>query len=550
MQVLWGNMLPGFSIMGNVLTKPLGIVAAGHKETSNAARVLLEEGGNAFDAALGAMCAACVCEPLLASLGGGGFLLAQAAGKDAEVFDFFTHTPSATENNLQAKLDFYPIQADFGPATQEFHIGLGSMAVPGVVAGLFAIHKAHCRLPLDRIIEPAVYLASEGVRINALQKFISEILQPIVAATPEATALLKPMFSPGRLAEIGDFIANPDLADTFELLAKHGSRWFYEGDPGQQLARDCAAHGGLITLADLSGYEVIQRKPVTVKSHGATISLNSPPSPGGCLIAFALSLLDKNHKAEHLRGHISGHQWGSAEYLMKLARVMQASGIVREQHGMAAGLDDASAEKILQAEHLELWRETIRRGGMASRGTTHISVADADGNLASLTLSNGEGSSYVLPGSGIMLNNMLGEEDLNPDGFHRMPAGVRLASMMTPTIVRLADGGQIALGSGGSNRIRSAILQVLVNMLDFNMDLEQAVNSPRMHLEGRHLSLETGFSDVALRSLEGSWPEVKQWPESNLFFGGVHAVERLANGEFRAAGDPRRGGATAIAINP
>ena len=535
-------MSAGFSILENTLGIPLGIVASGHKETSNAARVLLEEGGNAFDAALGAMCAACVCEPLLASLGGGGFLLAQAADKDAEVFDFFTETPTVAKGDL----DFYPIQADFGPATQEFHIGLGSMAVPGVVAGMFAIHKAHCRLPMEKIIEPAVYLANEGVRINALQKFISEILQPIVNATPEASALLRPMFSPGRLAEIGEFIANPDLADTFERLALHGPKWFYEGEPGQQLANDCAARGGLITLADLKRYEVIQRKPVTIKSHGATISFNSPPSPGGCLISFALLLLDKNRQA----GRQGAREWGSAEHMLELARVMQASGIVRDSNGMASGLDQASAEKILQAENLAHWQGMLSSGGLATRGTTHMSIADADGNLASLTLSNGEGSSYVLPGSGIMLNNMLGEEDLHPDGFHRMPPGIRLASMMTPAIVRLPDGGQIALGSGGSNRIRSAILQVLVNMLDFDMGLEQAVKAPRMHLEGDHLSLEAGFSEAAVQSLEAAWPGVKHWPETNLFFGGVHAVERLANGEFRAVGDHRRGGASAFASKP
>jgi len=523
------------------LAKPLGIAASGHIETSNAARMLLEQGGNAFDAALGAMCAACVSEPLLASLGGGGFLLTQAAGKEVQVFDFFTQTPSATQGDL----DFYPIQADFGTATQEFHIGLGSIAVPGVVAGLFAIHQAHCRLPLEKIIEPAVYLAREGVRVNPLQKFISEILQPIIEATPAATSLAKPVFGPGRLAEVGDSITNPELADTFEALVSHGPRWFYEGEPGQQLVRDCAAHGGLITLADLQSYEVMRRKPVMVESHGAIISANSPPSPGGCLIAFALSLLDKIRPGDRL----GDHEWGSPEHAMKLTRVLQASSIVREQHGMAAGLDNETAEIILQPESLAQWQETLRTGAMASRGTTHMSVADADGNLASLTLSNGEGSSYVLPGRGIMLNNMMGEEDLHPNGFHRLPPGVRLASMMTPIIVSLPEGGQIALGSGGSNRIRSAILQVLVNMLEYNMGLESAVIAPRLHLEGDHLSLEEGFSCAALRSLEGAWPGVEQWPELNLYFGGVHAVERLANGEFRAAGDPRRGGATAIAMS-
>ncbi len=118
------------------MTKPLGVAASGHKETSKAARILLEEGGNAFDAALGAMCAACVCEPMLASLGGGGFLLSQTAADETRVFDFFTQTPSATTGaDRPGELDFYPIHADFGTTTQEFHIGMGSIAVPGVVAG-------------------------------------------------------------------------------------------------------------------------------------------------------------------------------------------------------------------------------------------------------------------------------------------------------------------------------------------------------------------------------------------------------------------------------
>jgi gamma-glutamyltranspeptidase/glutathione hydrolase len=517
------------------LTKPLGVAASGHKETSKAARILLEEGGNAFDAALAAMCTACVCEPMLASLGGGGYLLAQNAVGDSQIFDFFTQTPSATNGEL----DFYPIQADFGPTTQEFHIGLGSIAVPGVVAGLFAIHKTHCRLPLEKIIEPAVLLAREGVRINKLQHYINEILQPIIDASPEAKALATPMFTPGRLAEIGEFIYNPDLADTFEALVQHGPQWFYTGEPAQQLVSDCAQSGGLISAADLRSYEVLLRKPVTVESHGARISVNSPPSPGGCLTVFALSLLDKIRPGEH--------QWGDSQHAVALTSVMEAASLVRKRYGLDAGLDAETAETILSGENLTDWHGMLRSGALSSRGTTQISVADAAGNLASLTLSNGEGSSYVLPGSGIMLNNMLGEEDLNPGGFHSMPAGVRLASMMTPTIASLADGGHIALGSGGSNRIRSAILQVLTNVLEFNMGLEQAVNAPRLHLEGNHLNVETGFSEATLQALEVKWPGLEQWPDFNLFFGGVHAVEHLANGEFHAAGDPRRGGAVAFA---
>jgi gamma-glutamyltranspeptidase/glutathione hydrolase len=517
------------------LSRPLGVAASGHKETSRAARILLEEGGNAFDAALGAMCAACVCEPMLASLGGGGFLLAQRSGGDSRVFDFFTQTPSATHG----KLDFFPIHVDFGTTTQEFHIGMGSIAVPGVVAGLFSIHKSHCSLPLEKIIEPAVYLAREGVRINRLQHYINQILEPIIDASAEATSFARPMFAPGRLAEIGEFIYNPDLADMFEALTKHGPEWFYAGEPAQKLVVDCLHNGGLISAADMRSYEVILRKPITIESHGARISVNSPPSPGGCLAVFALSLLKNIRPGEH--------DWGSPQHALALTRVMQASSLERKRHCLTSGLDEQGAAAILSSDSLSEWRRTLQSGSLASRGTTHISVVDSSGNLASLTLSNGEGSSYVLPGSGIMLNNMLGEEDLNPDGFHRFPAGIRLASMMTPAVASLADGAQIALGSGGSNRIRSAILQVLTNVLEFDMGLEQAVAAPRLHLERDQLNIEAGFSEQALQALGSQWPAMETWPGTNLFFGGVHAVQRLANGDFRAAGDHRRGGAVSIA---
>ena len=517
------------------MSKRLGVAASGHKETTRAARVILEEGGNAFDAALAAMCAACVCEPMLASLGGGGFLLAQKGSGESQVFDFFSQTPSAASGDL----DFYPVEVDFGTTTQEFHIGMGSIAVPGVVAGLFSIHRSLCRLPLNKIFEPAMYLASEGVRVNRLQDYINQILAPIIDASEQARSFAAPMFAPGRLAEIGEYIYNPDLADTFEALSRHGPDWFYTGEPARRLVDDCAQKGGLISAHDMRSYEVIRRKPVTVETYGAKISVNSPPSPGGCLVAFALSLLEKMQA-----GKID---WGGSEHALALARVMQVASYERQKRALDGGLDDQGASAILSADNLSEWRKIMSRGGLATRGTTHISVADGDGNLAALTLSNGEGSSYVLPGSGIMLNNMLGEEDLNPDGFHRLPPGVRLASMMTPAIARLADGGQIALGSGGSNRIRSAVLQVLLNILQFDMDIEKAVHAPRLHLEHDHLDVEAGFSQPALDALASDWPDIKTWTETNLFFGGVHAVQRLANGEFRAAGDHRRGGATAIA---
>jgi gamma-glutamyltranspeptidase/glutathione hydrolase len=207
-------------------------------------------------------------------------------------------------------------------------------------------------------------------------------------------------------------------------------------------------------------------------------------------------------------------------------------------------------ERLLGADTVREWQQALQLNSLFSRGTTHISVADRAGNIASLTASNGEGCAYVLPGTGIMLNNMLGEEDLNFGGFHRWKEGVRLASMMSPAVAELADGTRIALGTGGSNRIRSAITQVLVNLLDFGMSLGAAVTAPRMHLEGDMLSIESGLAGETLAALQAMAPRHHVWPEKNLFFGGVHAVSIKHGGIFDGAGDPRRGGAVAFARTP
>jgi gamma-glutamyltranspeptidase/glutathione hydrolase len=193
-------------------------------------------------------------------------------------------------------------------------------------------------------------------------------------------------------------------------------------------------------------------------------------------------------------------------------------------------------------------RRVMRRYAIRARGTTQISVADAAGNLASLSLSNGEGSGYLLPGTGVMLNNMLGEEDINPEGVHRWPRDRRLASMMAPSLITLRDGTRIALGSGGSNRIRSAILQVISNRVDFGMPLAEAVSAPRIHLEGGLLNLEPPCGAETLAGLARHHPRIKCWEAPNLFFGGVHSVARRANGRLEGAGDPRRGGVTRIAL--
>ena len=531
---------------------PRGAIACGHPATAAAAQEMLDEGGTAFDAALAALCAATVAEPVLCSLAGGGFFMAWPDGQAPRLYDFFVQTPAARPGDPQAAadLDFYPVLVDFGTATQEFHIGLAAAATPGTVRGLFTVHRELGSLPMRRIVEPAARLAREGVPLRPVDSYLFSVVGPILTARADSSAAYtRP---DGTLLREGDRITQPALAGTLEALAEEGDELFHSGAIGQQLVAACQQQGGLLTLADLESYRVERRRPLERRYHGARIVTNAPPSTGGILIAFALALLDGLDPARL--------GFGSAGHIALLTEVMALTNRARVEarldEAASAAEEQAAARRILDEALLARYACEIRGHPPSLNGTTHISVVDNDGNIAALSLSNGEGCGYVLPGTGVMLNNMLGEADLNPGGFHGWARSSRLASMMAPTIALLADGGVVALGSGGSNRIRTAILQVLVNLIDFAMTPEQAVTAPRLHFEEGIANVEAGFPEGAsLAALQSETirPLIERsiaWPRHNLFFGGVHAVARGRDGRLAAAGDPRRGGAALVLQRP
>lgn len=503
----------------------MAVIAAGHAETAEAAAQALAAGGNAFDAAVAAWCAACVAEPVLASLGGGGFLLAKRAGSAPVIYDFFVHTPR--HRRAVADTDLRPVAVDFGDAVQVFHIGLGAMATPGAIAGLFEVHRTLCRLPLADLIAPACAMARDGIPQNAFQHRIASIVLPILRAHPAAFSPHASPSRPGELAAPGEILRQPELAASLERLASEGGRLLYDGPWGERLAADCAAGGGHLTEADLSAYRVVRRAPLTGTYRDTCIHTNPPPALGGALILYTLRLLGQ------ARLDVMGA--GSAAHLDALARAMTLTQRLRRE-----GRGDPSADPV--AEELA----ALMAGPRFMRGTTQISVADRTGNLASLTLSNGEGAGYVLPGTGIVMNNMLGEEDINPEGFHGWPEDRRMGSMMSPTLMACADGRWIVTGSSGSNRIRSAILQVLVNLVDFGLPLEAAVAAPRLHFEDDLLSLEPPVAADVLAELQARW-QVRLWNAPSVFFGGAHSVARTADGTLAGAGDPRRGGVVRFA---
>ena len=494
---------------------------------------MLREGGNAYDAALAALAAACVAEPVLASFGGGGFLLARPADAAPRVYDFFAQTPRV--RRPEAELEFFPIVADFGTATQEFHIGRGSIAAPGLVRGMFAIHRELASIPMRDIVDPAVRYAAEGVTLNALQAYIYSIVAPIYMCSPETRAVYASKREEGRPLTEGECLRQPELADALESLALEGEGLFYEGEIANSIIADMAV-GGHLTAEDLSAYRVEQRVPLLIDYRGMRLATNPPPSSGGLLICFGLKLL------EALQPEVA--RFGSNAHLERVARAIELTAESRLSTQAIDGLHP-DPERLLDPTHITRYREALSARAPSRRGTTHISIIDSKGNIASLTLSNGEGAGYLVPGTGIMLNNMLGEEDLNPGGFHRWTPDQRMSSMMAPTVVVDANGDTIATGSGGSNRLRTAILQVLINLINYRLSVEEAVQAPRVHYEEGLLSVEGGHDIAQLGNLLEVFPQHQIWEGSNLFFGGAHTVVSQ-RGEMHGAGDPRRGGVCTV----
>ncbi|MGR3715655.1 MAG: gamma-glutamyltransferase [Thermohalobaculum sp.] len=509
---------------------PQFAIAAGHDLTAAACEDVLRAGGSAVDAAIAGALVACVAEPVLAGLLGGGFLMVRPAQGRAELLDCFVQTPK--RKLPEAELDFRAIQADFGETTQEFHIGAGAIATPGLAPGLAEAHARFGRMPLRDLVVPAVRAAREGVTVTEFQASLGRIIAPILQATPGSRALM--CGEDGAPLGPGAVSRNPDFADVLEVFGHEGPRFVTEGEVAAGLLA-LAGEGGHLSPNDLKSYRPEWRRPVEVARGRARIAVNPPPALGGVLVAFALELI--------------GPDAGAAD----LARVFEATTRARLEAGLQGDPEGGPEDHIMRLLSPTLvarYRAELQGRKAATRGTTQISVVDGTGMGAALTISNGEGNGSIIPGTGIMPNNMLGEEDLVPGGWHSWTPDTRLSSMMTPMAVSWPDTkGRDALamlGSGGSNRIRTALAQVLVNLLDRGMVLGDAVEAPRLHVEaGEPPAVDfelPGLAEADRAAILAAFPEARGWAERSMFYGGVHAVTRDGRGNVRAAGDPRRGG--------
>lgn len=531
----------------------LGAVATGHPSTSDAALVILRAGGNAMDAAVAAALAAGVCEPLLMGLGGGGLAtIREGATGQVNVLSFFSVFPGL-ECGLEPR-EFRGLDVDYGPTRQVFHVGAGAAAVPGTAPGLEALWRRWGSLPLEIVAAPAIELARSGWRVSRGMHVIATMLEEITSSSNERMAAL---FNPGgRTIAEGMLVRPTRLAGPLEDFGREGAAPFVSGRHAEALLEAYGPPRGSLGRADLEAFTPQVLAPLEVPYRGATLYVPPVPCIGGALLAFGLGLLDR----------VCCHDKGDpVEVARALAAVMAATDQARSEGFDEDLFEDGSVDRLLSPENLErhvgaCLAEMKRShcGGPAGPGepppgpipgnTTHLSVVDAAGNAVALTASNGETCGDLWPGTDIAVNNFLGEDDIHPLGFHLGPPGAAFRTMMTPALLVEADGGVLAMGTGGANRIRTAMLQVVRHLVDGGEGLEAAVMAPRIHVEDGSVQVEDlAVGQAFLDAISGGHRGVTRFESRHLYFGGVHTAGLRGDGTLQAFGDPRRSGDGRIA---
>ncbi|HSL01376.1 MAG TPA: gamma-glutamyltransferase [Rubrobacteraceae bacterium] len=510
------------------LTKTFA-ASAGTPYAAEAAAEVYREGGNAADAAVAAAAAVSVTEPLLSSIGGGGFALVREPAGDAELIDYYDAMPGKglPRSSFGAGGNPQTVVLKYGAGVNSI-VGGAAVAVPGALRGWEKLLERHGRLPLAQNLRPAVRFAREGFRLCKTSAMWCQVAEEVLRHTDETR---KNFYKGDRVYLEGEKMSFPELADTLEEIGEEGVSLFYEGRLGRRLSSYVLEMGGILTERDLAEYEAVVRDPLVVAYGPGEMYTNGAPSAGGATLAQMLKV-------------VSGYDLASlstAEYVRVMSGAMRLALRDRE----IAYVDGAENEIVARRLTSDGYAEEQRRrivGLFGSPHTTHLSCVDAGGLAVSITATMGYGSGLVVPGTGIPMNNTLGEPELNPKGFHALEPGERLISSMCPTIVSSEEGGLISLGSPGASRIPTAILQTLVNVLDFGMPLEAAVLAPRFHAEGDLFAYESGARTADL----DRFGQVLVYDEPSMYFGGVNAVRRTPEGLFEAAADPRRSGGVAI----
>ena len=499
-------------------------VSAPNAASAQAACDVAAAGGGAVDAAVAAMLVAMVNEPGVVSIDAGAFVTVWPTGRpDAVTIDGCVAMPGLGRPSDAAPPDVREVETTYGGGVT-MTVGMGSVATPGALAALDLAHSRFGRMPWAEVVSPAAAVAQDGFRLGtASGYYLPHVRDSVFAWDAETAATLNG--ADGAWVEAGEHMRHGGLGDTMALVAAEGARTLYDGALGAVVAADMAARGGVLTSEDLAAYRAIERPALAVRCGPWQLRTNPPPAIGGAVLAALLTLL----------GDRPLGQW-SPDDVTLLTRAQQIVLGYRRDHLDVATNREAAGLALLGH---------VSGGGGRSPSTVHVSVVDATGSACAITASSGYGSGATVPGTGIWLNNCLGEHELNR-GEPPVP-GERLASNMAPTVGRSADGGVLAIGSPGADRITTALAQVLAAFANGGSPLQDAIDQPRLHVN----YLDDADEPVRIEAEQDmALPElglpVRRHHTHSMFFGGVSAAFLDPAGQLSAAGDPRRAGATAV----
>ena len=507
------------------MERRLAIAATGPVSLA-AGREVARAGGNAVDVAVAAALAAMSTEPGIASLAGGAFVSVWPADGEPVVIDGNVEMPGRGLPVERFGVGVEEVVTAYGGSVT-MYAGHGSVATPGAVTACELAVEQLGTLPWATVVEPARRVCLDGYPVgSAAARYLSFTAHSLFGRDPEALQVVtRPDGSP---LEPGDVATNPALADVLDLVAREGASVLTTGEVGRAMADDMERSGGLVTHRDLAEYSPLVRPPVRRSVGQWELAVNPPPSVGGPMLAVMLGELSR-------RGNFT---WADVLEIQRAVLRYRA-----DVHDVAGDLDAAGHELLLSVDRHGL------SGLPTSANTAHISVVDTDGTACAITVSSGYGAGITVPGTGILLNNALGEPELNRLGLHRLAPGTRLASNMAPTTGRTRDGRVLAIGSPGADRITTALMQVLGQGCLHGADLQHAIDAPRLHVRfgpdgvpvvehETDAAIARAVADAGLRGVDHG---VLQ-----MFFGGVGAAYRREDGVLEAAGDPRREAAVEV----
>ncbi|MCH8334430.1 MAG: gamma-glutamyltransferase [Proteobacteria bacterium] len=532
-----------------------GIVASSSAIASEVGVEILKKGGNAVDAAIATAFAMSVTWPTGGNIGGGGFLIYHRADGEATAFDFREKAPLASTRTMY-------LDADGEVRENLNHDGLLAVGVPGTVAGMELVHQRFGTLPWEELLQPAIDLARDGMPISWHLHESFKRLKPWWDKYPSSARIF--LKRDGSFYEPGDTWKQPDLADTLVRIQKDGKDGFYKGETARLIADFMEKNGGIITLEDLRKYQAIEREPVRGSYRGYEIVSMPPPSSGGVVLVHMLNILEGFDLRQ------IGHN--SALYLHLLTESMR-----RAYADRANFLGDPDFNEVLpiamliSKEHAAAQRASIDMDHKSasdparfaqlyeSEETTHFSVVDKDGNMVSMTytLEHGFGSKAVVEGAGFLLNNEMGDFNARPgitleDGTigteaNQIRPQQRMLSSMSPTVVAKDGVPLFATGTPGGRTIINTTLQTILNVIDHQMNIAEALSAGRIHhqwLPDRTLVEDGLFSADTLRLYEARGHVMR----NTSSIGSAMAVYRdPETGVLSGAADPRAADGGALA---